>query len=208
MATLQQLETALINADAAGDTEAATELAHEVGRMRREQSTAQGPVPEGDGLALNATAGLNQGIYNTLGAPVDFSRWLINKGIEGANALGADLPSIPSDSFGGSESISSMFGAVGVPEPKDIQALTPEERIARGVGEGVGYTVTPAGVVGGAARTGALLHWTVVAAAPPHHFGVRYANALHVFPQFGRLSGADRPEPQADRLAAGCRLAA
>ncbi|MEW9615927.1 hypothetical protein AB3G45_19110 [Shinella sp. S4-D37] len=156
MATLQQLETALINADAAGDTEAATELAREVGRMRREQSAAQEPAPEGDGLALNATAGLNQGIYNTLGAPVDFSRWLINKGVAGANALGADLPSIPSDSFGGSESISSMFGAVGVPEPKDIQALTPEERIARGVGEGVGYTVTPAGVVGGAARTGAL----------------------------------------------------
>ena len=157
MATLQQLETALINADAAGDTEAATELAREVGRMRREQSTAQEPVPEGDGLALNATAGLNQGIYNTLGAPVDFSRWLINKGIEGANYVtGSEMSTIPTDSFGGSESISSMFGAVGVPEPKDIQALTPEERIARGVGEGVGYTVTPAGVVGGAARTGAL----------------------------------------------------
>lgn len=174
MATLQQLETALINADAAGDTEAATELAREVGRMRREQSAAQEPAPEGDGLALNATAGLNQGIYNTLGAPVDFSRWLINKGIEGVNAAPSyinkgiefsgldyrlgnpDLPTIPTDSFGGSESISSMFGAVGVPEPKDIQALTPEERIARGVGEGVGYTVTPAGVVGGAARTGAL----------------------------------------------------
>ncbi|GAA4169495.1 hypothetical protein [Shinella granuli] len=157
MATLQQLETALINADAAGDTEAATELAREVGRMRREQSVAQDPSPEGDGLALNATAGLNQGIYNTLGAPVDFSRWLINKGIEGANYVtGSEMSTIPTDSFGGSESISSMFGAVGVPEPKDIQALTPEERVARGVGEGVGYTVTPAGIVGGAARTGAL----------------------------------------------------
>lgn len=157
MATLQQLETALINADAAGDTEAATELAREVGRMRREQSAAQEPAPEGDGMALNATAGLNQGIYNTLGAPVDLSRWLINKGIEGANYVtGSEMSTIPTDSFGGSESISSMFGAVGVPEPKDIQALTPEERIARGVGEGVGYTVTPAGVVGGAARTGAL----------------------------------------------------
>lgn len=157
MATLQQLETALINADAAGDTEAATELAREVGRMRREQSAAQKPAPEGDGLALNATAGLNQGIYNTLGAPVDFSRWLINKGIEGTNYVtGSEMDTIPTDSFGGSESISSMFGAVGVPEPKDIQAFTAEERIARGVGEGVGYTVTPAGIVGAGARTGAL----------------------------------------------------
>lgn len=157
MATLQQLETALINADAAGDTEAATELAHEVGRLRREQAAAQEPAPEGDGMALNVTAGLNQSIYNTLGAPVDFSRWLINKGIEGANYVtGSEMDTIPTDSFGGSESISSMFGAVGVPEPKDIQALTPEERIARGVGEGVGYTVTPAGIVGAGARTGAL----------------------------------------------------
>ncbi|WP_439625933.1 hypothetical protein [Shinella sp.] len=158
MATLEQLETALINADAAGDTEAATELAREVGRMRRESAApVEAEQPEGDGLALNATAGLNQGIYNTLGAPVDFSRWLINKGIEGANyATGSEMSTIPTDSFGGSESISSMFGAVGVPEPKDIQALTPEERIARGVGEGVGYTVTPAGVVGAGARTGAL----------------------------------------------------
>ena len=157
MATLQQLETALINADAAGDTEAATELAREVGRMRREQAAPVEEQPEGDGLALNATAGLNQGIYNTLGAPVDFSRWLINKGIEGTNYVtGSEMDTIPTDSFGGSESISSMFGAVGVPEPKDIQALSPEERIARGVGEGVGYTVTPAGVVGAGARTGAL----------------------------------------------------
>lgn len=157
MATLDQLETALINADAAGDTEAATELAREVGRLRREQAAAQEPAPEGDGMALNATAGLNQSIYNTLGAPVDFSRWLINKGIEGANYVtGSEMDTIPTDSFGGSESISSMFGAVGVPEPKDIQALTPEERIARGVGEGVGYTVTPAGIVGAGARTGAL----------------------------------------------------
>jgi hypothetical protein len=131
------------------------EIAGQMGVNAAPEETA--PEPEGDGLALNATAGLNSGIYNTLGAPVDFSRWLINKGIEGANyATGSELDTIPTDSFGGSESISSMFGAVGVPEPKDIQALTPEERIARGVGEGVGYTVTPAGVVGAGARTGAL----------------------------------------------------
>lgn len=111
---------------------------------------------EGSGLALNTTAGVNEGIYNTLGAPVDLSRWLINKGIEGANALGADLPSIPSDSFGGSESISSMFGAVGVPEPKDIVAATPGERIARATGQGVGYTVTPGALVGGAQRANVL----------------------------------------------------
>lgn len=108
-------------------------------------------------MALNATSGVNSALYNTLGAPVDLSRWLINKAIGGVNyAAGSEIPTIPTDSFGGSESISSMFGAVGVPEPKDVRAVTPEERIARGVGEGVGYTVGPSAIVGGAARAGAL----------------------------------------------------
>lgn len=116
------------------------------------------PKPEtGDGVVLNATSGANEALYNTLGAPVDLSRWLINKGIEGANYVtGSEMDTIPTDSFGGSESISSMFGAVGVPEPKNVRAVTPEERISRGLGEGVGYTVGPAAIVGGAARAGAL----------------------------------------------------
>lgn len=115
------------------------------------------PVEDGDGILLNTTAGLNDAIYTTLGAPVDFSRWLINKGIEGTNYVtGSEIDAIPADSFGGSESISSMFGAVGVPEPKDIKAVTPGERMGRSFGEGVGYTVAPGAVVGGLGKAGAL----------------------------------------------------
>ncbi len=99
-------------------------------------------IPQGDGIALNAGAGLNSALYTTLGAPVDLARGAMNMGIRGTNyALGSDLAQVPSDSFGGSESISSMFGAIGVPEPKDIRAETTGERIARGAGEGVGYAV-------------------------------------------------------------------
>ncbi|MDO9416210.1 hypothetical protein [Pararhizobium sp.] len=117
----------------------------------------QPEAQQGDGLALNTTAGLNNAIYSTLGAPVDLARGAINLGIRGVNAAaGSELPTISSDSFGGSESISSMFGAVGVPEPKDIRAESTEERIARGVGEGVGYAVAPEAAMGGLLRAGAV----------------------------------------------------
>lgn len=51
MATLEQLSTALKNADRAGDIEAATKLAREIGRIRREENPgeglAYGQAPEG-----------------------------------------------------------------------------------------------------------------------------------------------------------------
>lgn len=98
---------------------------------------------------MNATAGLNEGIYNTLGAPVDALTWALNQGIRGVNAVaGSDVPQIK-EPVGGSKSISKAFGAVGVPEPETVQATTTGERIARGLGEGVGYTVAPE--LGGAA---------------------------------------------------------
>ncbi|MBD8555440.1 hypothetical protein IFT84_13090 [Rhizobium sp. CFBP 8762] len=133
------------------------ELIRRGAKAELERRALASPQPEqGDGIALNATAGLNSGIYNTLGAPVDLARGAINLGIRGINAAtGADLSTIPSDSFGGSESISGMFGAVGVPEPKDVTAATTGERVARGLGEGVGYTVAPEAAVSGLARSGA-----------------------------------------------------
>lgn len=113
--------------------------------------------PEGSGVLMNTTAGINEGIYGTLGAPVDLARGAINLGARGINAVaGTEIPMIPSDSFGGSESISNMFGAVGVPEPEEVVAGSTGEKLARGVGQGVGYTVAPGGVVAGAERVGAM----------------------------------------------------
>lgn len=58
------------------------------------------------GIARNITAGLNEGIYSVLGAPVDLARGAINLGVRGINyAAGTSIPTIPSDSFGGSQSI-------------------------------------------------------------------------------------------------------
>lgn len=115
--------------------------------------TSKGP---GDGIVRNAAAGLNSALYATAGAPVDGATWLINKGIQGANALtGADLSEIR-DPIGGSQSIANAFGAIGVDDPANVRANTTGERIARGVGEGVGYTVAPQAAVGGLARAGAI----------------------------------------------------
>jgi hypothetical protein len=112
---------------------------------------------QGDGMALNTTAGLNSAIYSTLGAPVDLARGAINLGIRGMNAAaGTEAAPIPSNSFGGSESISRLMGSIGVPEPKDIQAVTSGERIARGAGEGVGYAIAPEAAIGTLSRSGAL----------------------------------------------------
>ncbi|SFJ65510.1 hypothetical protein [Aerobium aerolatum] len=108
------------------------------------------------GLALNSTAGLNSAIYNTAGLPVDLTRGAINLGISGINAAtGADIRHLPSDGFMGSEWISNRMGDIHpVLDPANTEATTTGERIARGVGEGVGYTVAPQTAVGGLLRAG------------------------------------------------------
>jgi hypothetical protein len=110
--------------------------------------------PQRSGVAMNALAGLNEGIYGTLGAPVDAVTWALNQGIRGANAVtGADLPQIK-EPFGGSRSISKAFGTLGVPEPETVEATTTGEKIARGLGQGAGYTIAPEAALAGLGRAG------------------------------------------------------
>lgn len=108
------------------------------------------------GLALNSTAGLNSAIYNTAGLPVDLTRGAINLGISGINAAtGSDIGHLPSDGFMSSEWIANRMGDIHpVLDPANTEATTTGERIARGVGEGVGYTVAPQAAVGGLLRAG------------------------------------------------------
>ncbi len=105
----------------------------------------------------NLTAGLNEGIYSVLGAPVDAATWLVNKGIHGINAVtGSELPDAR-PGIGGSQSIADAFGAVGVNDPKDVEAKNVGERLARGAGQGIGSTVAAAPVAAAiAAGTGPL----------------------------------------------------
>ncbi|QJP13729.1 TNT domain-containing protein [Starkeya sp. ORNL1] len=109
---------------------------------------------EGDGVMMNAAAGLAQGVYGTLGAPVDAMTWALNGGISLANFAGADLPHIE-DPFLGSRSLARGGTYLGIPDPESVAAVTLAERIARGVGEGAAYAVAPATMVrGGAAMAG------------------------------------------------------
>jgi hypothetical protein len=110
------------------------------------------------GGVLNATAGINEGIYGTLGAPVDLARGAINMGIRGVNAVaGSELDTIPSDSIGGSEWIGNQLGRVDpVLDPDNTEASTAGERIARGAGQGVGYTIAPEAAVAALIKTGRL----------------------------------------------------
>ncbi|GAB4063942.1 hypothetical protein KHC28_14285 [Ancylobacter sonchi] len=104
------------------------------------------------GIGLNLTAGANEAIYNTLGAPVDAVTWALNKGIGGLNSIaGTDIQPI-TDPFGGSQSISRGFGLVGVPDPQSIQANSSGEKIARAMGQGAGYMLAPELAVRGAAQ--------------------------------------------------------
>lgn len=110
------------------------------------------PSAEGSGGFMNATAGINEAIYNTLGAPVDLAAGAINLGARGINALtGSEIPTLD-DPVGGSRSIARAFGAVGVPNPEDVRSVSPGEKLARGVGQGIGYTLAPEMAVRGAAQ--------------------------------------------------------
>ncbi|MCX5581587.1 hypothetical protein [Kaistia terrae] len=114
---------------------------------------AKGP---GAGITRNVAAGMNNALYATAGAPVDAMTWALNKGVQGINAAtGADLSEIRNP-IGGSQSIANAFGGLGVDDPASVQANTTGERIARGVGEGIGYTVAPQAAVGGLAKAGAI----------------------------------------------------
>lgn len=104
------------------------------------------------GVGMNLTAGANEAIYNTLGAPVDAATWVLNKGIGGLNSIaGTDLQPI-TDPFGGSQSISRGFGLLGVPDPQSIQANSSGEKIARAMGQGAGYMLAPELAVRGVAQ--------------------------------------------------------
>jgi len=104
MNDITRLETALINADAAGDTEAAAFLAGEV-RKARESAWQGTPVPQRQepGMADYATdaaksfalSGLPKGVTGLMGLPGDVSG-LVDKGIEYLGAK-AGFPPPPQD---------------------------------------------------------------------------------------------------------------
>ncbi|MFG1306015.1 hypothetical protein V5F34_17990 [Xanthobacter autotrophicus] len=111
--------------------------------------------PAPSGLWNNATAGLNDAIYSTLGAPVDAATWLTNKAVQGVNAVtGAELPQARTNLPGSSRWLAGAGEAVGVNDPDKVQATTIPEKLARAAGAGVGGMVAPEAALGALNRAG------------------------------------------------------
>ena len=90
-------------------------------------------------VAAQLPAGFNEGLADTVGAPVDLTTWLANK-------------VLPEDyqikkPFLGSDSIKSGLGVIHA-DPRNAPAKNAAERIARGVGSGVAAAVVPEAAVG------------------------------------------------------------
>ncbi|WP_149576379.1 hypothetical protein [Xanthobacter oligotrophicus] len=120
----------------------------------RPQQPAQ---PSPGGLWNNATAGVNDMIYSTLGAPVDAATWVTNKAVQGVNAVtGAELPQARTNLPGSSRWLAGAGEAVGVNDPAKVQATSTEEKLARAAGAGVGGMIAPEAALGTLNRAGAV----------------------------------------------------
>lgn len=108
------------------------------------------------GIWNNLTSRVNDWIYSGAGGPVDLAAGVVNEaGRQVRERTGAPVQEI-TDPIGGKGSITRAFERIGVNDPQNVVANTLEERIARGVGEGVGSMIVPAMGVGVLNRAGVL----------------------------------------------------
>lgn len=129
------------------------------------------------GLFNNIAAGLNEGVYGTLGAPVDAMTWLYNAAAAQARAIsGAPVRNIEKP-IGGSAwmgtavnratyAVLNPLGYDGVNDPANVEPKGPLERAARAAGQGVGSALTPETIVGALGRAGMLTPGAMQAFAP------------------------------------------
>lgn len=157
MATLEQLSSALRNAHAAGDVNAARALAgaikaaqgaappsvYDNPNVKKLTGSVQRPETYDESSFAQNTSGVNEGIANMLGTPVDLANaFLVNPAMQGANALfGTDFQ--PSQQpFLGSDSIKQMMG-------QSIKAPTtdPGKQFSRRVFQEFGQAAIPVGAL-------------------------------------------------------------
>lgn len=121
-------------------------------RQSGAEAPDSGPPKQDVDLATRAGMAMNRNVIApVLGAPVDAATWAINKVGRGVQSLtGAERKDIVTDPIGGSESIKKGIAAVGRMVGVDnanpdsaTPATTLPEKIAEGVGEGVGMAVLP-----------------------------------------------------------------
>lgn len=106
--------------------------------------------PYDETMFAQATSGLNEGIGNALGAPVDMATWALNLGGSGINAaFGTNLQPIQNPALG-SEQINQMMGNAGAIRPESADT---GNQIARRIAQDVGAAIP---VVGGLSAAGRL----------------------------------------------------
>jgi hypothetical protein len=150
--TLEQLEQGILAAKEQGNEQAVRALGTEYLRLAEEQNQASAPAitqaREDNGFLGNVSrgatqygSGFNEGLANFSGMPVDGMTWILNKGIDGLNALaGTDLSQIK-DPFGGSDSIKSGLTSAGTIAPPDPEFAT-TRKVGNYTGEGVSMALT------------------------------------------------------------------
>lgn len=101
--------------------------------------------PQQEATALSSAKQAAGGIYESVGSllsvPVDATAWLLNR-IPGVNIQ---------EPFGGSASQKRGMRAIGIDEPQNTT-----ERVARGMGAGIGAMFAPEAAVAGLSRVGAM----------------------------------------------------
>jgi hypothetical protein len=182
MANLQQLETALRNADAAGDVEAAKVLAGEITKLR-----AEGYKPEPASAAKRAALGAGEAI---VGLGQLFSRPLAAAGgavetVTGPNAVTDYLQSLPQENDAFAAEYRAQQEAIA-PEGVDVARIAGNAipLLATGFAGGVPTTV------GGLARVGAVTGAVGGAAAPVEGSGENFASQKAGQIAAGAVTGA------------------
>lgn len=133
----------------------------EVLAYAQRQFSSDTGADKGFGLFRNTTAGVNESIAGTLGAPADIAARLINAGIGGVNAaLPGEQNVVPSidNPVLGSEWWKNRMGNIGA-DPRDVQAVTTDEKLARGTGRGVmdaASMLVPASLIAKGAKAGTM----------------------------------------------------
>lgn len=131
-------------------------------RAKREKARRQKAQQPQTNFTEQSMSGVNEGIASTLGAPVDLVTGALNLGARGINAVaGTDFQPIENPA-GGSRSFRDMLD----PTISDTAPQTTAQRFGRRIGQEVGATAIPGGVM---ARS---------AAAPARVIGGGMASAI------------------------------
>lgn len=140
--------------DAAPQQQAAPQMPWEMDWSSHEAAQPAPRQQAPSGLWNNLTAGANDAIYSTLGAPVDLASWVVRQGVHGVNAVAGTDFTGPRDLPGGSASIARAFEGIGVHDPAKVKATSTEEKLARAAGAGAGATIAPEAMLAGLGRAG------------------------------------------------------